>query len=213
MMADEHGIRLKIAEEKPVAMSLEDANAVLTVWGIRIWSLDLSNAPGEIRKLLRQACLTEAEAERIKKYFLLPRDRLMEIITAVRENPHVPGGGELKTYDATHGYYYPQLWVAQQDLDYSRFDRFHVNLSDDGIAVDEVLQMLAGSGFVIQHQSASHGVMTLHLDCPKDDAGWIVTYSGGDPHIGSFSSAAPGTKLLAQVIGPASWTMRYADED
>lgn len=213
MMADKHGIRLEKAEGCAKPMSHADANVVLADWGVRIVPLELHSIPGEIRKLLRQACLTEAEAERIKTYFLLPRERLVEIITAARENSHVPGGGELNTYDATHGYYYPQLWVVQQDLDYSRFDRFHVNLSDDGTAVDEVIQMLAGSGLVIRHQSPNHGVVTLYLDCPEGDAGWIVTYSGGDPHIGSVSRAAPGTKLLVQVIGPATWTMKYEDED
>lgn len=208
-MAVDHGIKIKIADNVPVSQSIADSNEVLRAWGIRIWPIDLSPVPGDIRTLLQQSDLTENDEERIKAHFLLSRERLVEMISAARKQPHVPDGGELTTYDATHGYYYPQLWVVQRDLDYSRFDRFHVNMSDEGIAVDEVMQMLSGSGLVIQHRSSSEGLITLHLDCPREDAGWCVTYSGGDPHIGSVSSAAPGTKLLVQVIGPASWTMQY----
>lgn len=211
-MPVDYGIKIKVADEVPVSLSVADSNEALSAWGIRLWPMDLSHVSDEIQTLLHQEDLTENEIERVKAHFLLSRERLVELISAARKQPHVPGGGELRTYDATHGYYYPQLWVVQRDLDYSRFDRFHVNMSDDGTAVDEVMQMLSGSGIVIQHRSSSHGLVTLYLDCPKDDAGWMITYSGGEPHIGSASRAAPGTKILVQVIGPASWTMRYEND-
>ena len=34
----------------------------------------------------------------------------------------------------------------EEGADYSRFDRFHVNVAEDGTAVDEVMQILSGSG-------------------------------------------------------------------
>jgi hypothetical protein len=52
----------------------------------------------------------------------------------------------------------------------------------------------------------------LSLACSGDDAGWLVTYTGGNPHIGSLSGGSPGMKMLVQVIGPAEWVMRYEDE-
>lgn len=154
----DHGIKIEIADEVPVSLSVADSNEVLRAWGIRIWPMDLSPVPDEIRTLLQQTDLTENDEERIKTHFLLSRERLVEMISAARKQPHVPGGGELHTYDATHGYYYPQLWVVQRDLDYSRFDRFHVNVSDEGTAVDEVLQMLSGSGLVIQLDHPARGL-------------------------------------------------------
>jgi hypothetical protein len=107
---------------------------------------------------------------------------------------------------------YPHLWLKQGDEDFSRFERFHVNVSEDGTAVDEVAQMLWGRGLVIRHRLPSGVILTMQLDCPRELSGWLVTHDGGKPHIGTFSQASPGTKCLVQVIGPAQWAMRYEDE-
>ena len=40
---------------------------------------------------------------------------------------------------SAHSYSYPNVWVVQEGIDYSRFDRFHVNAADDGTGVHEVL--------------------------------------------------------------------------
>ncbi len=54
----------------------------------------------------------------------------------------------------------------------------------------------------------------LDKERPTDpESGWIVTYGGGRPHIGSLSKASAGTKLLVQVIGPPLWTMRHESEN
>ena len=174
-----------------------------------VWPLDLSGTPADIRRLLDQPTVTAAEEERLKAYFLLSRERLLQIIGDAGRKPHVPGGGALSTTVVSHGYSYPQLWAVQGGIDYSRFDRFHVNVADDGTGVDEVLQILSGRGIVIRQRLRSGAALTLTLDCPGDSAGWLVTYDGGNPHIGSLSSAAPGTKALVQAIGPERWDIRY----
>jgi hypothetical protein len=106
---------------------------------------------------------------------------------------------------------YPKLWVKQSDTDYIRFDRFHVNVANDGTGVDEVIQMLSGQGLVFRHRLPGGEVLVVHLDCPAEDAGWFVTNDGGRPHIGSLAIAMPGTKVLVQVLGPSRWNMRYED--
>jgi hypothetical protein len=211
MMTVDQGIWLEFSDGRSRATSLAEVNRALSEIGSRVSVLDLSAVPGAIMRLLAQATLTEPEAERVKAYFLLARERLLEVIAAAGRPPNVPGGGELTTFDATHDYAYPQLWVTQGDADYSRFDRFHANRADDGVGVDEVAQFLAGSGLVVQHRLPGGAVLTLRLDCPTTDKGWLVTYDGGKPHIGSFREAAPGTKVLVQVIGPPVWRMLYED--
>jgi hypothetical protein len=169
----------------------------------------LSNEPDEIRKLLREPTLTKDESDRLLNHFLLSRERLLEIITGASREPHVPGGGALTTRVLPYKYNYPQLFVVEEGIDYSRFDRFHVNIAGVGTAVDEVAQILSGSGFVNHHSSPNGEILSLHVDCPGEDAGWILTYDGGYLHIGSISGAQPGTKALVQVIGPETWVMRY----
>jgi hypothetical protein len=98
------------------------------------------------------------------------------------------------------------------EVDYSRFDRFHVNATEDGTGVDEVLQVLSGSGVVIYLRHSVGTTLTLRLDCPSERSGWLVTYDGGKPHIGSLNSAVSGTKVMVQAIGPAQWVIQYEDE-
>jgi hypothetical protein len=211
-MTSETGILLKFSGRQPSLADLEKINAVLAEIGSGVWSLDLSGAPDDIQRLLRKPTLTETEAEQVRTHFLLPRERLLEIIAAAGRQPNVPGGGELTTFVSNYGYSYPQLWILQGDEDFSRFDRFHVNVSEDGIGTDEVAQLLWGGGLVIHHRLPTGIILTINLDCPGESSGWLITYDGAKPHIGSFSQAAPGTKCLVQVIGPAHWIMRYADK-
>ena len=208
-MTPEIGIRLEYSDGRSALTSLSHANSALAGVGSRVWPLDLTGVPADVRRLLEQPTLTGAEEERLKVHFLLSRERLLEIIGDASRKPHVEGGGALSTSVVSHGYSYPQLWVVQGGIDYSRFDRFHVNVADDGTGVDEVLQLLSGRGVVIRQRLPTGVVLTLHLDCPGDSVGWLVTYDGGNPHIGSLSAAAPGTKALVQAIGPERWSVRY----
>jgi hypothetical protein len=211
-MTGEKGIRLEFSDGRPFLTDVAEINTALTEIGAGVWPLDLSGAPGNIQRLLRQPALTEAEAEQVRTHFLLPGKRLLEIIAAAGRQPHVPGGGELTTFVSSYGYSYPQLWTLQGDEDFSRFDRFHVNVSEDGIGVDEVAQLLWGGGLVMHYRLPTAIILTLRLDCPSELSGWLFTHDGGTPHIGAFSQSSPGTKCLAQVIGPPRWIMRYVDE-
>jgi hypothetical protein len=204
-MAADAGIRLEFSDGRPTLTVVADINAALADVGSHVWPLDLPDAPAEIHRLLAQPILTTAEAERIKTHFLLPRTRLLEVIRGAGRTPHVQDGGALTTVVSTHGYSYPQLYLVKENDDYSRFDTFHVNVADDGTGVDEVLQLLSGSGIVILQRTRGSTVFALHLDRP----GWLVTYDGGNPHIGSLSQAKAGTKVLVQIIGPAMWRMKY----
>ena len=208
----DNSIRLEFSDGRPPMTDAIKINHAMADIDCGVWPLDLSSTPTDIRKLLQQPTLTSVEADQIKTHFLLPRQRLLEIILRVGREPHVPGGGELETFVINHGYAYPQLYLVEKGVDYSRFDRFHVNVADDGTAIDEVVQFISGGGFVIHHRHHNELILTLSLTCPSDDAGWIITYNGRNPHIGSLSGAELGSKMLVQAIGPARWVMRYEDD-
>lgn len=211
-MTPEKGIRLEFSDKRLALYELPEINRNIKQVGWGVWPLDLSQTAADIKQLLREPTLTTEEAERVKSSFLLPREKLLEIIQRSGREPHVPGGGELTTTVTNLGYTYPQLYMVENGVDYSRFDRIHVNTADDGTAVDEVVQLLSGSGLVIHHRSPDGLILTLRLACSGDEAGWLITYTGGNPHIGSLSGGSPGMKMLVQVIGPAKWVMRYEDE-
>ena len=113
---------------------------------------------------------------------------------------------------ANLGHHYPQLHQVQKGVDYTRFDRFHVNAGPDGSGVDEVFQMLSGSGFVIHQRLDGGNILTLRLGCPDERRGWLGIYCGVRPHIGSLSSATLGSKLLVQAFGAPEWTLTYTED-
>ena len=177
----------------------------------------------EIRKLEYPIASRNAETATSRKiaqhgiclldYFLLPRERLLEIVSASGRTPNVSDGGALETTVSNQDYGYPQLWVVQEGVDYTRFDRFHVNVAEDGTGVDEVLQMVSGEGVVVRVQQSSGMTHNLRLDCPASDVCWMISYDAGQSHVGSLSSATPGTKLVVQAFGPSEWALRYTDGD
>ena len=111
----------------------------------------------------------------------------------------------MSTLDLTHNVPYPELYIVVPGLDYSRFDRFHVNVSPEGIGVDEVMQVLSGGSVRLLQHFPDQGLITLEIDCLEERSGWIVTYDGAYPHIGSINGARDGTKDLRRIIGPARW--------
>ena len=72
--------------------------------------------------------------------------------------------------------------------------------------------MLSGSGFVIHQRLDGGSILTLRLGCPDAGKGWLGTYDGGRPRIGSIGSATLGSKLLVQVFGPSEWTLTYTED-
>jgi len=206
-------LRLTLPGLSTPLASYADIVDALSQVGAGLWPLDLGRAPGDIRDLLQKPSLDEAEAERVRAHFLMPRRRLLEIVNAAGRPPHVAGGGALETLDTTHDVPYPELYQVEAGTDYSRFDRFHVNVSgEEGAAVDEFMQVLAGTGVRFLQRLPRGGALALELSCPDAASGWLLVYDGGLHHIGSFTGCAPGSKILMQIIGPPRWVMRYEDE-
>ena len=207
----ETGIRLFQPFGDSVITDPSEINLSLAPYGSRIWALDLSKPPDDVRQLLNQVALDTAESVRVRDHYLLSRERLLEIIGKAGRTPQVPGGGELNTLDLTHNVPYPELYIVVPGIDYSRFDHFHVNRTPEGVGVDEVMQLLSGGSVRILQHLPDRGLVTLEIDCLDEKHGWLITYDGSYPHIGSISGARDGTKVLIQVIGPAQWEMTYEE--
>lgn len=184
------------------------AKDCLRQYGIGLWRHDLSDLSPALLAILDKERPSAAELEELKTAMLFERETLRAYIRDSGRAEAVDGGGALETRVVNHGYDYPQLFLVEAGIDYSRFDTYHVNTADDGTAVDEVIQILCGAGVRVFHRVAG-GEVSLRLDAPSAQRGWILSYSGGQPHIGSFAEAEVGTKALVQVIGPPLWTMRY----
>lgn len=205
------GLRLEIEDAGVSWTVVEEIQEELRRIGVGVWPLRLDEVPDDIRGSLGAVSLTQAETTRVRDHFLLSPEQVLELIAASGRTPNVAGGGAFETTVLNQGYSYPQLWVVEEGVDYTRFDRFHVNVSDDGIGVDEVLQMVSGEGVIVRVRQPDGTIYNLRLDCLSDDACWIFSYDAGQHHIGSLSSATPGTKLVVQAVGPSDWSLQYVD--
>ena len=210
-MPNKSGVRLEFSDGRPPIFDFESINSALAGIGSRIWTRNFTSVPMEVRKLLRQSTLSPSESEQVKTHFLYPRQRLVEIIKSAGREPNVPDGGELTTFVTNLGCWYPQLHVVEEGVDYSRFEKFHVNTADDGTAVDEIIQLLSGSKFVYHLRVPDGMTLMVHLACIDDETGMLLTFNGNTPHLGKVSMATPGTKVLNQAIGPARWVIRECD--
>jgi len=190
---------------------LKEINAFLALHQSRVWPLDLSDLPQAILTALDKEKMSEHEVEQVKEYFLFSRERLLDLIAECGRQPQVPGGGALETHVLPHDYDYPCLFEIRSGERITRYDRFHSNHAADGTGVDEIAQMLRGQGLLMRHQLPSGSEWSLRMSCPSREQGWITTYSGLYPHIGSPADATPGSKFLVQVIGPPVWTMDYVE--
>ena len=193
------GVLLDYVDGRPLISSLIEVQNALKRFGTGLWPIDLRNTPNNIKQRLNNSVLSAEEAQQIQHYFQLQTSELVKTIMAAGRQPHVIAGSTSS-----------MLFVAKENEDYSHYDRLHVNESNDGVAVDEIMQMISGSAYILtQHM---HGeTIKLQLDCPNDDQGWLLTYSGSIPHMGSVTSATVGTKILVQVLGPQQWELRYID--
>ena len=208
----ETGIRLEFDDRRTSLTGVSEIQSALKKVGLGVWPIELEKAPQAIRKLLDQPILSDQEKTRVRDHFLLSRTRLLEVISLSGRTPNVPDGGALETFVSNEGYSYPQLWLVQRGDDYTRFDRFHVNVAKDGTGVDEVMQLVSGKGVVVRVRNPDGMVHSLTLDTLGNRFGWMVSYNGGAAHIGSLSNATPGAKVVMQVIGPKSFELRYLDE-
>lgn len=207
--ASSEGLQLEDRRGRRSAATMDEVNEVLARYRARLWPLDLSGVTTEHARLRAQPALSASETTTLREHFLLPRERLLALIAGAGRAPQVAGGGELHTVDTTHDVHYPELYLVAPGVDYTRFDRLHVNHAADGTGVDETLQLLSGGGVRFVHTTPDAGTVTVLLDCPSTDQGWTMSYSGAQPHVASFTGASEGTKILMQIIGPPRWTMDY----
>ena len=130
-MASVQGLSLEFSDNRAVPDTLEAINDELQTIGAAVWPLDLRDRPADIRALLAKATLGDAETETVTAHFLLPRERLLQIVAQAGRTPAVAGGGALATFVAKLGQTYPRLHQVQDGVDCTRFDRFLVNAGAD----------------------------------------------------------------------------------
>jgi hypothetical protein len=145
--------------------------------------------------------------------FSLSRQDVLEQARAAGREPVIPGGGSMSSGEAGVPPY-PKVYdlksMGPQDRLNARnkFARLHVNSTDDGVGVDEVITLVAGGPWTWYFLLKDNVVVELQMSRVESGGrGWRLSYPGLTPH-GRHFHAEDGL-CIAYITGPTVWTMRY----
>lgn len=209
-------VSLKFSDGRPDIVGVKDVNEALKDIGVHVVTVDAPKSAQPILAASYERPLTEQEKKDLIKAFELTTSQLLEQVKLASRQPAVPGGGV--TTEETGTGPYPKVYDMKA-LDapthkavLEKYGRMHVNSSDDGTDIDEVMTVVSGGpfrwGFTLKDGSiARFQVERLNLG----DKAVRVSYYGLGMHAGLMDSKQG--LIVAYGHGPKEFTMRYEAAD
>ncbi|WP_205748345.1 hypothetical protein [Dyadobacter bucti] len=210
---ESNGIQLEFSDGRPNAVGFKNANAILSQIGVHA---SLITIPVEAKDILTKSfkrAITEKEHEKLIALFTLNKDALLKQINLAGRKPEVANGGNLNTSEIGVKPY-PKIYdmkamnEEQQAGALRKFGKFHVNSSDDGIGIDEVMTVVAGGPFkwffILPDQTIVK--LTVKNVTPSEQA-VRLSYPGLGIHAG-YMDPKNGL-IVAYAHGPENFVMRY----
>lgn len=208
-------IKLSFSDGREEAVGIADINTVLRSVGVRVSTVELPEKAKPILETSKTRALNEEEANNLIDAFHLDRDALLHQIEKAGRKPVAENGGSLTTGEDNMAPYpkvydmkalSPEVTVFLQD----KFGKLHVNSTDSGMGIDEVMTIVSGGPWTWFFVLPDNVVGKLTLGHVKiDGLGWRISYPGLGPH-GGFLDAEYGL-VVAFAHGPQKFVMRYED--
>lgn len=204
---------LRFSDGRPPAHRIEEINAVLGSVGVHLSRITLPESARPLLATSANAPLSAVQQRELLTTFALSREDVLEQIRLAGRQPVLPQGGSLVTRESGVPPY-PKVYdlkamsasdrVAARD----KFARLHVNATDDGVGVDEVMTLVAGGPWTWYFLLAKDVVGELQMArITPGVTGWRLSYPGLTPHGGHFQ--AEDGLVVAYITGPEEWQMRY----
>lgn len=207
------GALLKFSDGRESLSDLAAINDVLKTVGVRLSRVELPTSALPLLESSARARLSDEQKARILEIFSLSRQDVLEEARAAGRQPVVPGGGSMTSGEVGVPPY-PKVYdlKAMQSQDRinarDKFARLHVNSTDDGVGVDEVMTLVAGGPWTWYFLLRDSAVVELQMSRVEPSVrGWRLSYPGLTPHGGHFH--AEDGLCIAYITGPQVWTMRY----
>lgn len=208
-------IALHTSDGAPPAVGLSAVNARLRAVGVRVSEVPIPPAARPLQIASRSRALSTDEASTLLGHFALGRRELVDEIIRAGRTPALPRGGHLQTSEPGVAPY-PKVYdmkaldAATTTFLQHKFGRLHVNSSDAGEGIDEVMTIVSGGPYTWFFTLPQDVVGKLRLGRVADrGVAWRISYPGLVPHGGFFD--APDGLVVAHAHGPASFVMRYDD--
>jgi hypothetical protein len=211
----ENFIALSFSDGSAPALGMDQVNRKLREIGVRVSQIPVPAAAAPILRASRTRAVTATEAEELLRQFHLGRRELLAEITAAGRTPASPRGGLLQTSEQGVPPY-PKVydmraldqattWFIQR-----KFGRLHVNSSEAGVGIDEVMTIVSGGPYTWFFVFGHDVVGKLRFgEVGEGGAAWRISYPGLVPHGGYFD--APHGLVVAYAHGPEQFVMRYED--
>ena len=215
-VADGEGfLALHFSDGTPPLIGVEAVNARLREIGVRVSEVAIPDVAKPILGASRLRPVTAAESEALLRYFHLGRRELVDEIALAGREPEMHRGGYLQTSEkgvAPYPKVYDMRSLDDETTAYLKvkFGKLHVNSSESGVGIDEVMTIVSGGPYTWFFVFEGGVIGKLRLGYVSgDDKAWRISYPGLVPH-GGFFDAEHGL-VVAHAHGPKNFVMRYED--
>ncbi len=208
-------IALHYSDGRPPSVGLTAVNTQLRRIGVRVSEVPIPAAARPLLVASRTRALKADEATAVLGHFALGRKELVQEIVQAGRVPEMPRGGFLQTAEPGVAPY-PKVYdmkamdAATTAFVQRKFGRLHVNSSEAGVGIDEVMTIVSGGPYTWFFVFENDVVGKLRFGrVGERGLAWRISYPGLVPHGGFFD--APDGLVVAYAHGPASFVMRYED--
>lgn len=209
-----NGIKMQFSDGRPDVTGFENVNPILYQVGVRA---SLVNIPKEAKPILEAAQsrpIDDIEKEKLLSYFSLSRADLLEQINLAGRVPEAHRGGYL-TISASNGGKYPSISdllslnkKMRSDV-IKMYGKLHVNSSENGMGIDEVMTVISGGPFTWFFVLKDGIVARLTCEPVLLNGSAIrVSYPGLTMHAGYFPEKGIA---IGYAHGPESFVIRFEE--
>jgi hypothetical protein len=208
-------LKLSYTDGRQATVGVDEVNQVLRSIGVRITRVSVPDDAAPIVVASTSRALTREESMRLLSLFQLDREQLLEEIRLAGRQPGAHRGGFLSTSEigvAPYPKVYDLKALPPADLQFAqeKFGKLHVNSSEDGVGIDEVMTVVSGGPWTWFFRLPDGVVAKLSLGAVRiGGLAWRLSYPGLVPH-GAFLDADHGL-IVAHAHGPRNFVLRYED--
>lgn len=140
---------MSYSDGRAPTQGVEKVNEELKVIGVRVSTLLLPEEAKPILEVSKERAITKEESEKLISLFSLHRGDLLGQIKKAGRVPEAHRGGFLSTSEvgvAPYPKVYDMKAMTPEVMHYlqDKFGKLHVNSSDDGVGIDEVMTIVSG---------------------------------------------------------------------
>jgi hypothetical protein len=208
-------LALHFSDGTAPALGVEAVNDRLRAIGVRVSEVPIPETVKPILIASRTRAVTGEESELLLEHFHLRRRELVDEIVRAGRKPEMHRGGYLRTSENGVPPYpkvYDMKALDRKTTAYlqEKFGKLHVNSSDAGVGIDEVMTIVSGGPYTWFFVFDGGVVGKLRFGSVSGDGNsWRISYPGLVPH-GGFFDAEHGL-VIAFAHGPKHFVMRYED--